>query len=254
MTAAAVLRLARRTIHWFGARNLLALGLLFTSFASVTLGLVGAVRGIDSGLGLSLVVVGLLVGWGLAAAPLPGWAGGVLAFVSGLAVVPLRVGRLEARLLVLAQALVRAGWQVLLVPYGGAWPDWPPVAEAARDVWAGCAALAVRVRDWLLGLARGDEAYDPVATVLVWSALLWCVTAWGGWMVRRRGRPLLGVAPAGVLLAVSLSLVDGEIYTLLGLLWAALVLLALVAHDVRVRRWKDANLHIYPILRFYLDL
>ncbi len=224
-------------IHRLGPRALVSVSLLLIALGSVALGLGDEVRGLDAGLLLPIVTLSLLVGWGLAKFPLPGWLGGLVALALGIESIALRVGRLDRPLLALVRALARLAWGV----WRWLWaepPDTRPALLALGELWAGVSTLLGRLRDWSLALVTGDPIFDLVVVALVWSLAVWAVAAWAGWSVRRRGQPLQGLAPAGVLLSASLFYVRGNPGFLLPVLGAALLLMALVEHDGREQRWE----------------
>lgn len=253
MEGAVVKRPLAWLINRVGLGTLLALVLLLVVLGSVALGLAGAVRGLGAGLLLTMAGLGLLIGWGLATSPLPGWLAGVVAFGLGAEAAILRIGRLDGTLLVLLRTLIHLIWELwwrglrgdLFWPAG--WPlrgvpDVGPVLLALVELGSSVSTLLVRLYHWFLALALGEAAFDPVAVALVWSLTLWIIAAWAGWWVRRRDRPLQGVAPAGALLGASLFYVRGDSMPLLLLLGATLPLMALIGHNARQRRWGTARI------------
>jgi transglutaminase-like putative cysteine protease len=183
----------------------------------------------------------VFLGWGLATWGPPGWLAGLLAGLSGLGVVLVRVGRLGGVLLALVGAqlsLQRDLWFWLL--YGSV-PDWTPVAIALAEVVADVGALLHRGTDWLLALMVGDPAFDPVAIALVWSAAMWANAVWAGWWVRYR-QPLLGLLPISSLLGVTMYYAGHKALSLVPLLGILLLLMALTRHDVREQRWRAAGI------------
>jgi transglutaminase-like putative cysteine protease len=86
----------------------------------------------------------------------------------------------------------------------------------------------------------------------VWSLALWAAAAWAGWLVRRCNQPLLGLLPGGTLLVISLSFGGDNFYFLLLLLGLTWLLLALVAHAARERRWQAGQIDFALDIR--LDL
>jgi transglutaminase-like putative cysteine protease len=231
-----VKRLLAWLIYRVGLGTLLSLVLLLVVLGSVALGLADVVRGLDAGLLLTVAGLGLLIGWGLAISPLPGWLGGIVAFGLGVEAVVLRVGRLGGGLLLLLRTLVHLTWGVWWQPLHGI-PDGGPVLLAVVELWSGVSTLLTRLYHWSLALVLGEAAFDPVAVALVWSLTLWFVAVWAGWWVWRRDRPLQGVTPASALLGASLFYVRGNPIPLLLLLGATLLLVALIAHNARQRRW-----------------
>ena len=88
-----VTRLLRWTSRRLGLHNMLTLGLLLIIVISVSAGIVRAVGGLEAFLMLTVAVLGMLVGWWLAATSLSGWKAVVLFFVLGSIGLFLRVGR-----------------------------------------------------------------------------------------------------------------------------------------------------------------
>jgi transglutaminase-like putative cysteine protease len=232
---------------------LLSLALLLVALRSVALGLAGVVRGLDAGLLLPVAASGVLIGWILARLPLPGWLAVVVASALGVGAVILHVGRLGGTLLALLRTLFNLAWEGWRWPLDGL-PDGTSVLLTLAELWAGVGTLLARLRTWSLALAAGEPAFDPLAVALVWGLMLWAVAAWAGWAVRWRDRPLLGVAPAGALLAATLSYMRGQPSALLTLLGATLLLTALVRHDTRERRWQTAGIGLPPDIRLGVTL
>lgn len=222
-------------------RRLLILALVMAALGSVLSGLEQAVSGLDTGLALLMALLGLLVGWGLAVLRLPDWATAILTPVLGVGTVFMHVGRLDLKLIPLLRALADVYDSILRWMSGGPWPRWQPAFAALADLWSGIVTLVTRMHAWLLGVSAGQRMSDPVAMMLVWSLVLWAVSAWAGWMVRRHNQPLAGVAPAGALLAVVLSYTGSRPYIMLVLLGANLLLLTLTAYDNCLRRWRATN-------------
>jgi transglutaminase-like putative cysteine protease len=244
-------QLLRWTLHHFGLHTMLMLTLLTVIVISMVVGIVGAVGGLEASLMVIVALVGLLVGWWLAATSLSGWKSGILIFVLGWAGLFLRVGRLGDEILSLLQAsfgLARDVLPWLLVfavlqrPPQSFFVDWLPISSALADLWGGVTTLAIRVVVWLQALVLGESAVDPVAATLVWGMVLWLVTSWAAWTLRRRARPLLAIAPGGVLLIAALSYQRTDSTVIPVLLGAVLLLLALVAYATRLRRWQAAGI------------
>ncbi|MFN2271071.1 MAG: transglutaminase-like domain-containing protein [Anaerolineae bacterium] len=244
-----MIRVVARLLQWasrfLGLYNLLALGLLIIIVINVAAGIVGTVKGLDALFLIVVALLGMLVGWGLASTSLSAWKANALFFVFGFVVLFLRVGRLGRNFVALAQALIalfaRAFlWLVLLVilrePPHFTLP-WMPVPTALAGLWNDASVLMLRVYTWLQSVIAGESAFDPVAATLVWGLGLWLVAAWAAWMLRRHARPLLAIAPAGVLLLATLSYNWGNTLGILVLLGVALLLFALTAYSVRQRRW-----------------
>jgi hypothetical protein len=269
-----VARLFRWIIRRREPRALFLLALLMLALGSVAHGLADVIRELDAGLLLTVATLGALAGWMMATIPLPGWLVGILAPLLGAGVVLVRVGRLEGKLAAMAWAMVSLigeiwtwllgeGWRLVLslsaslrinsvegIESGG-WrpagppPDWIAVSQILTELWTDTSTLLDRGREWVLGMVGGNPSFDPVATALLWSLAMWAVAVWAGWAVRRH-QPLQGIAPAGALLVATFSYTGTKLAALLTLLGTALLLMAMVQHDVRERRWQATGIDFSP--------
>lgn len=247
-------RLFRWIIRGLKPRALFLLALLLVALGSVAHGLAVVIRDLDTGLLLTIATLGVLAGWMMATIPLPGWLAGILASLLGAEVVLVRVGRLEGKLAAIVWALlglVGEIWHWLLGEgwraENGVWRltgpplDWTAVSQILTELWADISTLLDRGHEWVRGLVVGNPAFDPVATALLWSLAMWAVAVWAGWTVRRH-QPLKGIAPAGALLVVTFSYTGAKPTILLTLLGTTLLLMAMVQHDARERRWQVARI------------
>lgn len=221
--------------------RLLALALLLAALNSIALGLASVVRSLELDLLLPIVILGGLIGWGLAASPWPGWLAGCVTVLGGVSTIMLRVGRLGEAVLTLPGMLLGLAWQATRWSVDGP-PDVTPLRLDLVELATGITTLMSRLFNWLLGLTTGEPVFDPVATALVWSLALWLAAAWAGWTVRRRDQPLLGLLPAGTLLILSMAYGAGNFAFLLLLVGLAWLLLALVSYTARERRWQAAGI------------
>jgi len=249
-----VIRLVSWPVRRLGPRTLVVLTLSIVALSSVALGLADAIRGLDAGLLLPVATLGLLVGWGLAKSPLPGWLGGAVAFILGLEIIFLRVGRLAGPLSALLRSLVDSSQRVIaFLIWGGWYPgqpdvhlntvlDWPPILLAWQELWADVGILLVRLHDWLFALAARETSFDLVALAMAWSLVIWVMAAWAGWWVRRRDQPLPGMVPAGALLSGTLFFLRDTPTFLLPLLGATLLLVVFIGYDTRERYWNAARI------------
>jgi len=239
-------------IRWMvrrvGGRNLLLLGLLMLAVGSVALGTADRIRGVDPSLALTMAALGALAGWIASATGWAAWVAGVLTAGLGVGTVFLRVGRLSDELGALFAAGSRLSWTYLHGPISGIPPELVEVIGALAALGRGGATIMTRVSEWGRTLVEGNPAFDPVAVALVWALGLWAVSAWAGWLICRRERPLHAVAPAGALLLTAFYHVWGSHIFLLGLLLAVFLLMAMVSYDRRMRRWSVRNVD-YPELR-----
>ena len=219
------------------------MGLLIAALHIVAQGLSDFARGVEPTLLSSMAVLGTLTGLGLASTPLSGIIAGLLTCLLGLTVIIIRVGRIGPEFLelinqysVVRGSLWNLGTETQKV-------DGIQIAEAWKDLGVAINILFTRVIDWLGGLTTGTASFDPVGSALLWSAVIWAVAAWAGWAMQRRKQPLYALVPAGTLLALTLETVGAKPDPLLWLLGTTLPALALVAQDVRQRRWRHVDTH-----------
>jgi len=190
-----------------------------------------------------MAVLGAVTGLGLASVPLSGLLAGLLTCLLGLIVILIRVGRIGPEFLelinsysVLRGSLWNLGTEIQKV-------DGIHVGEAWKDLGIAINILFTRVIDWLVGLTTGTAFFDPVGSAVLWCAVIWAVAAWAGWAMQRRKQPFYALLPAGTLLALTLETVGAKPDPLLWLLGITLPALALVAQDVRQRRWRHIDTH-----------
>jgi transglutaminase-like putative cysteine protease len=239
-------RLTSRLIGCLKWQNLLSVGLLLVIFGSLVYGMADAVQGIERALLWPMVLIGLLLGWGLACSSLSGWLSALVSLLVGVVLVLLRVGQLGGALVSLLGESLGLVWQVIqgIVP-----PDVALVQSAWVELASGGGTLVVRVQNWLLNLARGQPVFDPVPIALLWGMALWGTVVWASWVVWRRAKPLLAMTPAFALLASIVARVGGRAFFLLPMLVAALVLKALIAQESRRRHWQQLGLRVLPRVR-----
>ena len=241
-----VVRFLRWAIQRIGVGALLSMLLLLAALASVSNGLADTIRNLESDQLLPVVLAGMLLAWILAKSPLPGWLAGMLAAILGGGAILVRVGRLSGRLITLLQSvfqLVRDGLYLnQWTPDNLLTLDFVSPILILMDLGQGVNALLIRVADWASALFGGQPSFDPIATELVWSLILWFVSAWAGWFVRRRDHPIPALVPARSLGALNLNKTYANPKTQVMTLGAMLVLQGLRSHIVRDRRWQAARI------------
>jgi len=247
-----------RLLYWFirrvGPETIISVTVLLVALTSITLGLVDAIRGLTVGLLLPVAVLGVTVGWLLAKSPLPGWLGGLVALALGIEIIFLRVGRLGESLAGLFLALVDGLLRLIVFLVWGVGRnndqlsnllDGNSILPALENLWVDVSTLLTRLLDWSLARVTAQSTFDLAATALTWGLMLWAVAVWAGWWVRRRGQPLPGMVPAGLLLGAALFYWRGDLAFLLLLLGATLLLVVSIGQDTRERRWTATGID-YP--------
>jgi len=222
-----------------------SLALLGVALGGLAAGVAGLVRDLEADLLVPVAVGGVLVGWMLGRSRLPGWLATAVAAGLGGGALSVHVGRLGGPLSALLGSVARMAWTAAWL---SRWSlaalfalDPTPVKRALVQLGDRTGGLLARVGGWVGALVAGRPAFDPIATALAWSLAVWAVAVWAGWFVRRRDRPLLALAPAGVVLALTIYYTYAEPNALVLLLGAALALQVLRSHVARERAWQAAR-------------
>jgi transglutaminase-like putative cysteine protease len=200
---------------------------------------------------LGLATMALLVGLGLARAPVPAWLATIVSLIIGVQVIVIRAGQLASRLVALAQAIAGLSIQLWNFPRG-ATLDFSPTVNALSEIWNVVAVLFLRLTDWLNSVVRGIPAYDPVAVTLAWSIIVWTTAFWASWHAFRRMRAINALVPCVALLAVVLATTRMEPGFLILLLAATLLLCVVVSHGERERFWRLNHIDAAESLSFDL--
>ncbi len=237
-----VMRALKWGVHKVGGWTLISLLLLVVAMTNLATQIGRIVRELDLALLWSVAAMAVLVGWALARSPFPGRLAAIVACVLGAEGIFIYIGRLGAVLLLLAEMLARLVWETLGWWWHGPPPDAAPLMLAWAQLWAQASTLLIRLRDWSSALVSGRAAFDPLAAALVWCMVLWILSAWAGWAVRRRHQPLPALAPAGAFLATVLFVVGGDPSSLLMVLAVTLLLMPLTAQHARERRWQASGI------------
>jgi transglutaminase-like putative cysteine protease len=241
-------RIKSWVIRRFNLLNLLILALILATLSVVARGLADVARGLEPALLSDMALVGTLVGWTLAVIPMAGSLASLITLVFAISAVLLRIGRIGPDLLVLFQRLIDLGTSIWLWISEGQMPDWTPIVQALEKISASINVLVAREFDWLLAWAQSKPVFDPVAAALTWSLLLWAVSAWAGWTVRRHKQTLPAVIPAGVLLGATLGFTGSKPTALLWLLGISLPMMAIVSQEVREHRWLRTRINFSPTM------
>ena len=185
------------------------------ALGGLTLGLAESLDGIDAAPLFGLTATAVLTGWILGSLGLPGWTVGLLAAALGVEAV------------------------VLL---GGSLPDWVNTPSDLSELTRQAAMLTTVFREWASAVVIGESTLDPNEVALAWHLAVWAVSVWAGWAVRRRNRPLWGLAPAVLLLTVTIARAEDPdigIRFIFPMLSSALILASVRLLDDQTSRWRE---------------
>lgn len=234
-------RLAHQAIARLGLANLLAILLLCLAQGSLVGGVQRATTDLPRAPLLTMVGLSVLAGWWLAGRRLNGWAAACWALLTGLILNLLATARLARPLAALLTAagdwLGQAAHLVFLERAGLAGIDPSALNQAVQGLVLSSQTILERLAAWLTTLLARRPLYDPLVVLLVWGLLVWCLSAWAAWWMRRHSRPLAGLAPGGLILALNLAASAVPVESLIVWLGALLALQGLAGYTRRLRTW-----------------
>ncbi len=214
--------------------------LLFVLLTAAAAGVTSVLTGPDWGSLWRGLTFGLLLGWALALTRQPALRSALItALLAGLYGL-LYAGGLRQEL---GSVLTELGFITSrLISYPRA-PgiDFTPLVDRLGEAINTIAVIVERVHAWVLALAGGEPAFDPVAAAFVWVVLVWIVAAWAGWVAAARRNALSAVLPALLLSVGALSYGRRESFTIYLMLGSTLLLLATIQHDRREQEWDKVN-------------
>jgi transglutaminase-like putative cysteine protease len=236
-----------KMIKRIGLHALVQGALLFFLLEVLILAVDRSTREVSSGYLLFNCGVGLVLSWSLARSTLRAAWSLLIIPLAGLLTGLLGGGRLWQPLLHMVEQGLKFGIQASawVFSQGSSPPDQEAFRSAGAGLAAGFQAAATRLVHWTGAIFYGQPAFDPLVSVMVWGAVMWACSAWAGWAVRRLRSPLLGLLPAGVLLASILNYTRASSFSLLAFIGMLLILVLYVKHIERQAAWEAAGMD-YP--------
>ena len=240
-------KLEKKPKSWFGSgirQQIRNLGLLLLTFWGLIHAIGNGIRGVENSLLWFLVISGMLTGWLFTRTPLTAWLFIPINILVGLVFSLNLVGGLTG-------GLKTAGSYFLQLLNGGLrWifraapkPDSAQFLASLREIWTSLTLLIERLSSWVTGLVHGEPYFDPIMVALFWGLMVWLVATWAMWGIFKLKRPLLGLSPAVLLAAITLSSLAQFSYSLV-LMTGTIALLALyMTHDFREESWEEKKLY-----------
>jgi transglutaminase-like putative cysteine protease len=191
----------------------------------------------------SPVILGLTLGWLLAASRASGRLSAVLSLLIGPLLVMVQIGNLGDSLASLAVSPFILARQAAIT---GVMPSTAFILNDLNELTLAIRVLVARLADWFAALAQGQPAFDPVATAVLWELALWGMAVWAAWFLRRRKQPVLGLLPALMLLATMLNISGGSAFYLATALALTLILEAATSYRQWEQSWKADDIGYLP--------
>ena len=224
-------------------RTALLLGLTYVIFNSLVVGIGLVVRGVTEEMLRPLVIVGILLGWILARNNFSAWweflGGGTLGFVLVIG----RAGQLGQPLWRIIQSGGENLWgwirwlQTREIPNPGALEfTWLEFSSQAGDI-------LLSLWEWVIDLSGGLPSYSYLVSQVIWGMVIWILTLWFCWAMRRHYRPAWGFIPVAVLLSVLLTYVSGTgTFWMLLALGPGVALIGLRAFEEQEHKWTQMGI------------
>lgn len=115
--------------------------------------------------------------------------------------------------------------------------DMTPIKDAWFPIIQSSAALWLRVQTWLYGINRNVTINDALVRNMVWLLILWLVSAWVGWFMRRRNA-ILTLMPSLVLLALVTSYSERKVESLWAMVCVLLLLMGVWNYRNHTHQWE----------------
>ncbi len=224
--------------------ELLGLVLLFILLTAAIASFSSVISGANWASLWESLLVGLLLGWFLGFIRYPAWRSILVILFAGLLFILLFAGGIDQKILQVLDHLVKAIGEFVSTLHVQT-DQLNMLGETTRQVFTSTGVVVGRVITWLGALAGGKSTYDPVASGIVWSVLVWLVAAWAGWFIESKRNAFVAILPALLLNLITLSYSrkpSSISYIILGL---TLVLVAVVRYNQHEQEWKEAKI-AYP--------
>lgn len=220
------------------------MALIFLSLYVVADSLSNVTRGVELSLLSSMTILGAIFGITLAWLRLSGYRVALLATLVGLFLILLRVGRIEDQLghFALAVLLFAASlWSPWYSTVAGL--EGPRVfSEAWTNLTGVLQLLLARLSRWVTEWASGEPTFDPVVAALLWTAVIWTVGWWAGWVIQRKQNALLALTPPVALLAIVLGGLGAKPGPLLWSLGISILVIVVVPYELRRNWWRRSGI------------
>lgn len=256
-----------RLLGRIGLGNIILFGLLCLVMFSVAAGLQDIVLGLRDAALIPITLLALLTGWWLARSRSPGWIAGIGATFLGCVVVLNQTAGLLPKLIIVMRYAFQLTWQAVSILWANlvikVTNNYPSTEIATlddidssllglimRDLINSLEDITARLEIWLIGLSRGNAAFDSTVVLVLWGLAMWAVAVWAVWFVRRRNQPLLGITPAGVLFAACLSFLGESGLLMVPVLTGALLLMAARQFLRQEKRWQIEGIDYAEDIQF----
>jgi len=227
------------------AEKILTLLLLFVLLTVAVASVASVLASPDWGSLWIGLVLGLLIGWGMAIFNLPAWISALILSTLGIIYALIYAGQVGSKLFAVSNEIV-VFLSKSITHAQDAGINFIPIQESTTELFHTISVILIRLSIWILALVNGEPTFDPVVAGLAWIILVWFVAAWAGWMVVTYKNALLAVLPAILLSVGALSFGQRASFSLYLMLGLSLILLAIVEYGKREQNWENVGTAFPP--------
>lgn len=230
--------LKKKLSAWIPWRELLLLGLVLVVQYNLLRSMDVVVRGVTARALLPLLLASLAAGWLLARSRIrSGWAG-LMAAVLGVVSTIGHVGGIFR-----AAGIVTGEFFSYLLTRvrSGTFPPDQALLDSVSLLGGKTGEILSTLFLWLMDLGSGFSAYNQTVILTAWGLLLWGLTCWFIWAVRRIYQPIWGLIPSTLLLTSLLTYTPGHRSLIVYSLGAGLALIGLGFYEGREASWRAAG-------------
>ncbi len=240
------------TVRRLGGLTVIRLLLLTLALANVGWGMTVIIGKISAGNLVAVALTAMLAGWLVGRTGWKGYVSVLVLLVLGAAYLTLVPGRIWKPFMdfnrtitpLTGQVLHCTIWPSLKHVLACGSPQFEPFFDTWKTLTLTTSALGNHIDSWFRGVHSGLMVVDPLVAPMLWGTVLWLVSGWAGWWVRRKNSVLIALLPAIAVFSYNLYYTNkaaGIYYRV----WAAggmLLLQAANAYRLSEKHWTDRRM------------
>jgi len=223
--------------------------LILTALQSLTYGISSSLRNTDTKYFFWVCLIAVLIALGLSKLKLNGIQGSAGMVVIGVLGVWILGARLSSPLLDLGNAILVIVPQIIPAIRSHIPIDTTAIADAWLVIAEASNALSQRVQVWLAGLDKNVTVNDPLVRNMVWTLIMWLISAWMGWFAGRRNAAA-SLLPSILILAAVTSYSERRVYTLWLMVSILLLLMGLWNYKNNATQWDRKKVDYSDSIRY----
>ena len=229
--------------------DLLGLLLVVTALQDFTYGVSSSLKNTDTKYFFWICLLAALIAFGLNKLKLDGMQASVWMIAMGVIGLWILGARLTTPLLNLGNAILVLIPQIVPALRSHTPLDTNAIVDAWRIVAEASSALAARVQVWLVSLDENVTVTDALVRNMVWTLIMWLLSAWMGWFTARRN-VIASLLPLIFVLAFVTSYSEFRVYTLWLMVSILLLLMGLWNYKEHTLLWERKKVDYSDSIRY----